>query len=274
MSIAGNAIATRKNYLRGVKLLIQHYQKLPELCTIDEVKAFLRHQKEEANISSSTLNVRVACLKLYFRKIVYRLDLVVKIPNPRVPKFQTEILTPREMKRLFGACKDSRQLLVLHLFYDCGLRVSEIINLRPSDFNRHDRTIKIRKSKGNKTRTVFYGEHLRNSLNSYAKNHGIHNESLIDSYTDPGKPLSISGLQHIIKQLIRRSGIKKRASCHTIRHTHAVHYLNAGGSIFSLKLLLGHKHISTTLEYLKHANVPDGLRVSILDKLVCSSNKS
>lgn len=267
MCIANNAIATRKNYIRGVKLLILHYDKLPEDCSLDEIKAFLSYQKEVQHISSSTLNVRVACLKLYFRKIVHKLDLVVKIPNPRVPKFDTEIFSQREIKRLFGACKDCRQLLVLQLMYDCGLRISEVVALRPSDFNAADSTIRIRKAKGNKTRTVYYGRCLRNTLNHYAKNHGLHNDTLIDSYTEPGKALTISGIQYIIKELIRRSGIKKRASAHTFRHTYAVHYLNAGGSIFSLQLLLGHSHITTTLEYLKHANIPDGRLISILDMM-------
>lgn len=268
MCIANNARATRVNYIRGIKVLILHYNKLPEQCTTDEIKSFLSHQKEVANLSSSTLNVRVAALKLYFAEIANRLDLIVKIPNPRVPKYDTEILNQQEIKRLFGACKDCRQLLVLQLFYDCGLRVSEVVALRPSDFNSKDRTIRIRKSKGNSTRTVYYGSHLRNTLNHYAKTHGLHNDTLIDSYTEPGKPLSVSGLQHIIKQLIRRSGIKKKISCHSLRHTFAVHYLNDGGSIFTLQLLLGHKHITTTLTYLKHANIPDGRRLSILDHML------
>lgn len=268
MCIASNSIATRKNYIRGVKLLILHYNKLPEHCTTDEVKAFLRFQKESDGIASSTLNVRVASLKLYFRKIVRKLELVVSIPNPRVPKYDTEILNQNEILRLFDACKDCRQLLVLQLFYDCGLRVSEVVALRPSDFNPADRTVRIRNTKGHATRTVYYGHRLRDTLNHYYKSHGLHNDTLIDSYTQPGKPLSKSGLQHIIKQLIRRAGIKKRASCHTLRHTFAVHYLNGGGSIFTLQKLLGHSCITITLDYLKHANIPDGNRISILDILL------
>ena len=265
MCIRGNAFATRQNYIRGVKVLIEHYNKLPEDCTVEQIKSYLSYQKETLQISSSTLNVRVCSLKYYFRNIANRIDLVVKIPNPRVAKFDTEILNESELRRLFGSCRDIRQLLILHLLYDCGLRISEVVRLRVCDFNKADRTIRIRHSKGNKTRTVYYGNELRFTLNKYAKVHGLKGETLIDSYTEPGKPLSISGIQHIVKEIVRRSGIKKRASSHTLRHTHAVHYLNRGGSIFILQRLLGHSHITTTLEYLKHANVPDGVRLSILD---------
>lgn len=83
----------------------------------------------------------------------------------------------------------------------------------------------------------------------------------------PNEGLSLRGIQHIVKEICRRSGVAKRASSHTFRHTFAVHYLNRGGSLFSLQLLLGHKHITTTLGYLKYAKIPDGLRLSVLDRL-------
>jgi len=288
MALKGSAFATRQNYLRGIKILIEYYQRLPEDCTVDEIKSYLVYQREQLNIASSTLNVRVCSLKYYFRHIANRLDLVVKIPNPRVQKFDTEIFTPAEMKIIFKTCRDVRQLLIIQLLFDCGLRIGEVIKLRASDFDKTCHTITIRNSKGNKTRVVFYGTSLKQTLNQYAKAIGIkqayspvsrfphlkvsrtfilRNRSFIQSYKDSGKPLSISGIQHIIKRIIRRANLSKRGSAHTLRHTFAVHYLNRGGSIFSLQLLLGHSHISTTLGYLKYAKLPDGDRISVLDRL-------
>lgn len=267
MVIKNNAFATRQNYLRGVKLLILHYNKTPEECSVQEVKAFLSYCKQEMGISSSTLNVRVCCLKYYYRNIAHRLDLVVKIPNPKKNVYNTEILNGSEIEQLIRSCKDIRQVLIIELLYDCGLRISEVIKLRVSDFNKADQTIHIRNSKGNRTRQVYYGQRLRNTLIKYAKVHGLHSDTLIDSYVYAGKALSVHGIQHIVKEIIRRSGIKKKASSHTLRHTFAVHYLNAGGSIFTLQHLLGHSDIRTTLEYLKHAKIPDGITLSVLDKL-------
>ncbi len=268
MIIRGNAFATRQNYLRGVKVLMEYYDKVPEACTVEEIKSYLSLQKSNGSLSSSTLNVRVSCLKYYFRHIVNRLDLVVRIPNPRVSKYETEILHDVEIKRLFASCRDLRQLLLLQLLYDCGLRVSELSRLRTSDFNKSNMTIHIRKSKGCRTRTVYYGKRLRDTLNNYAKTVNLTTDVLLESYKEKGKGLSISGIQHLVKEIVRRSGIKKKASCHTFRHSYAVHYLNRGGSIFMLQKLLGHRHLSTTLEYLKHARVPDGIRMSTLDHLL------
>ena len=172
MALAGSAFATRQNYIRGIRALILHYQSLPEACSVDELKAFLVFQRDKCNFSSSTVNLRVCGLKYYFREVVYRPDLVVKIPNPRVQKYDTDILTIEEVKLLFQCCRDMRQVLLLHLLYDTGLRVREVIRLCPSDFDKHNRTITIRKSKGDKTRTVFYGDKLRNTLNKYCKVRG------------------------------------------------------------------------------------------------------
>jgi len=268
MALKGSAFATRQNYLRGLKVLIQYYQRLPEECTIDELKTYLVYQRDSLNIASSTLNVRVCSLKYYFRNIVQRLDLVVKIPNPRVQKFDTEIFSPAEMKRLFASCRDLRQVVIIKLLYDCGLRIGELVKLRASDFDKTDLTITIRNSKGNRTRVVFYGTQLQRDLNQYAKTIGLGKSSLFQSYKAPGNPLSLSGIQHIVKEIIRRSGINKRASSHTLRHTFAVHYLNRGGTIFALQLLLGHAHLSTTMSYLKYAKLPDSHRVSVLDQLM------
>lgn len=124
MDLANSSLATRKSYVRGVKKLIQFYSKLPEECTVDEIKSFLVYLKNEGHYSASTINLRVCSLKYYFRNVANRLDLVVRIPNPRISKYSTEILTYEELLLLFKSCRDIRQKLVLTMLYDTGTRVS------------------------------------------------------------------------------------------------------------------------------------------------------
>lgn len=272
MSLKNNAFATRQNYIRGIRDLILHFQRLPENCTVDEIKAYLVHQRDQKNFSSSTINLRVCGLKYYFRFVIHRLDLVVKIPNPRIQKYDTEILNFEELKTLRRCCRDMRQLLILNILYDTGIRVRELIRLRPSDFDKHHRTITIRNSKSKKTRVVHYGWQLRTILNKYCKvRGGVSVNTLLESYKEKNKPLTLRGVQHIVRQIVKRSGIKKRISPHTLRHTYSVHYLNCGGSLFHLQMLLGHKNITTTLHYLKYARLPEGKTLSVLDYLLAKS---
>lgn len=261
------ALATRTNYLRGLRDLMLYYQRLPEQCSAEEVISFLVFQRDKQNLSSSTVNLRVCALKYYFREVVHRLDLVVKIPNPRIQKYDTEILTLEEFSRLRACCRDMRQLLIVSLLYETGMRVREVTRLRLSDFDKQHRTITIRKSKGNKTRVVYYGDALREVLKKYCKAKGsLPKNTVLESYKEKEKPLTLRGVQHIVRQIVKRSGIKKKISPHTFRHTYAVHYLNAGGSLMHLQQLLGHENVTTTLNYLKYAKLPDGNRISLLDE--------
>ena len=268
MSIANCALPTRIGYVRGVQKLILHYNQLPEDCTVHQIKSFLSHLKENENYSSSTLNLRVCALKYYFRNIVNRLDLVVSIPNPRVSKFDTEVLTYEELLLLFNSCRDIRQKLVLALLYDTGMRVSEIVKIRLCDFDKTHHSITIYNSKGKKTRVVFYGDKLRQVLKEYVAVLGyLPKNTLIESYTQAGEALSKRGAQHIVREVVKRAKMTKKVTPHTFRHTFAVHYLNRGGSIFRLQKLLGHKYITTTLHYLKYAIIPDSSDLSPLDHL-------
>ena len=275
MSLKNNAFATRQNYIRGVRSLILHYHKLPEECTVDEIKSYLVNERDKKGHCSSTVNLRVCGLKYYFRYVVNRLDLVVKIPNPRIQKYDTEILTLEELKKLQRCCRDMRQVLILNMLYDTGIRVRELIRLRASDFDKHHRTIAIRNSKGNQTRVVHYGEELRITLNKYCKSRGgVPSNTLLESYKEKEKPLTLRGVQYIVRQIVKRSGIKKKISPHTFRHTYAVHYLNSGGTLFHLQKLLGHANLTTTLHYLKYAKLPETKTLSVLDNLITLTSKA
>lgn len=268
MNLANSSLATRKTYVCGVKRLILFYNKLPEQCTPHEIKSFLVYLKNECNYSASTINLRVCSLKYYFRNVVNRLDLVVKIPNPRISNYTTEILNYEEVLLLLGSCVDIRHKLVIAMLYDTGVRVSELVSIRLGDFNKTHHCITIQNGKGSKPRVVHYGQILRQVLKDYITELGYFpKHSLIESYTQPGLSLSIRGVQFIVRQAVRRTKLTKKVSPHTLRHTFAVHYLNRGGSIFRLQKLLGHKYITTTLNYLKYAIIPVSSDLSPLDKL-------
>lgn len=220
MDLANSSLATRKTYVGGVKKLILFYNKVPEQCTPHEIKSFLVHLKNECHYSASTINLRVCSLKYYFRKVVHRLDLVVKIPNPRISHYTTEILNYEELHLLFRSCRDIRQKLVLAMLYDTGIRVSELVRIRLCDFNKTHRSITIHNSKGKKTRVVHYGLAIREVLKQYIAVLGYYpKDTLIESYTQPGVALSIRGVQHIVRESAKRAKLSKKVSPHTFRHT-------------------------------------------------------
>ena len=275
MTLANNAEATQINYVRGVRELIISDNKLPEDYSVQQIKHFLVQLRDTGRLSASSINLRVCGLKYYFRHVVNRLDLVVKIPNPRIAKYHTEVLDAAEILQLFDACRDVRQLLVIQLFFDSGMRVGEMQRLSLKDFDKKNRTIILRRTKGQALRVIPYGEYIRTTLVQYIKAIGYFPKgSLIESYKIKGQPISLRGLQHIVRQVAKRSGINKKISTHTLRHSYAVHFLNNGGHLPQLQTLLGHKHISTTLHYLKYAHIPLKQIVTPLDHLMIPQDEN
>jgi len=96
MSHANKALATRTNYLRGVRHLMMNQDKLPGECSINKLKAFLIKIRNENQLSNYSLNLRICGLKYYFQHVLERLDLMVSIPNPQITKI--EILDQMELQ--------------------------------------------------------------------------------------------------------------------------------------------------------------------------------
>ena len=255
MRVSGSPLTTQITYIRSLRDLMEDCGDLPEHLTVDRIKTHLSGLRDI--LSSSALNLRVCGIKYYFRHVVKRLDLVVDVPNPRVAKYVQEVLSEADLGVLFAACTSMRELALLHLLYDCGLRSREVCQLKLSDFDKIHRKLTIRKGKGNRMRTIPYSEALRTTLTQYFKSlRTPPTVFLFENKEVVGQGISIRGVQYIVKEVLKRSRLKKEVHPHTFRHSFAVHYIDNGGSLLRLKELLGHERIDTTLHYLKFCKIP------------------
>lgn len=159
------------------------------------------------------------------------------------------------MQRLFAAAESPKYRLVLSLIFGLGLRAGEVAKLRLHDFDRHQRTLIIRKAKGGKQRTLPYDEAIRHDLIAYFRDEKP-SDYLFTSATRKSETggISVRGVQYIVREVLKVSGITKRVCSHTLRHCFAVQYLNHGGNLIRLKQLLGHANFGTTFRYLSYSN--------------------
>ena len=255
MRVSGSPLTTQITYIRSLRDLMEDCGDLPEHLTVERIKTHLSGLRDI--LSSSALNLRVCGIKYYFRHVVKRLDLVVDVPNPRVAKYVQEVLSEADLGVLFAACTSMRELALLHLLYDCGLRSREVCQLKLSDFDKIHRKLTIRKGKGNRIRTIPYSEALRTTLTQYFKSLKTPpTVYLFENKEVVGQGITIRGVQYIVKEVLKRSRLKKEVHPHTFRHSFAVHYIDNGGSLLRLKELLGHERIDTTLHYLKFCKIP------------------
>jgi site-specific recombinase XerD len=150
-----------------------------------------------------------------------------------------------------------RERAMIELLFDSGLRSREVAGLRLQDFNRTEKTLTVVNGKGQKMRTVPYSVELRGTLAQYFKSLKAHPTTyLFENKENAGSALTIRGVQYIVKEVVKRSKLKKDVHPHTFRHSFAIHYINNGGNILRLQQLLGHEHIDTTFNYLKYCTIP------------------
>jgi site-specific recombinase XerD len=164
------------------------------------------------------------------------------------------ILNRSELKELFKAPALLKQRIVLTLIYSAGLRGQEVINLKLSDIDFERKTIHIRQSKYKKDRMVPLSDYMSKGLKKYI---AAENPYLwLFNGKEPDGRYSVRGLSWVMRETLKKTSITKDVNLHSLRHTYATHLLEEGLNIVTLKELLGHGEITTTMIYLHVAQCP------------------
>ena len=178
------------------------------------------------------------------------------VKNPKkvlaLPKYAKE----KDLEKMFSVfdksdCLGQRNALILEMLYATGVRVSELVNIKRSDINFYDHTIRIL-GKGRKMRMVFYGSYCEDVLNLYLSDGYVKLNVKNSDYlflNKNGNRLSSRYVAVVIDKAVRKCEIDYHISPHTLRHTFATDLLNAGADLMSVKEMLGHSSINTTSIY-------------------------
>lgn len=212
------------------------------------------------NLRQDSLNPRsvvrkIASLRGFFKWLCANSYIqnnpALAIEQPKLPKRLPKVMTLQEMKEVFHSNLNSRENLIVELLYDCGLRVSELVNLKTSDIDLKSRYIQCF-GKGSKERLVPFGKKAKESFNKYFKEREI----ILAKYNLTSKRLLINDSGRFITRqdvynFVRKLGekIHKHISPHTLRHTFATHLLENGADLRIVQELLGHSDVSTTQLY-------------------------
>ena len=212
MRVAGSPLTTQITYLRSLRDLMEDCGDIPENLSAARIQKHLSDLR--SSLSFSALNNRVCAIKYYFRNVEKRPNLVVDRPNPRVAKYVQEVLTINELSLLFAACNDMRELALLHLLYDCGLRSREVCNIRLTDFELTTPKLTLRNSKGGKLRVVPYSSSLRKTLADYFGTLKSHPTTyLFERINEPGTALTVRGVQYIVGRTLYCSEWRLAPKC-------------------------------------------------------------
>jgi site-specific recombinase XerD len=242
---------TVKSYLYYNKDLLKYNSKSPKSINIDDIKEYLLFLKKR-ELSDSTINPAINAIKFYYTQILKRKFFVNKEifrtkKNQKLP----EVLTKKEIKNILLITENIKHKLILALMYSSGLRVSEIINVKASDLDFENKMLKVRSAKGKKDRLTIISGKVSYVLKKYVKNKEK-NDYIFKN--NKNNKLSERTVQKIFTIALKKSKIKKQASCHALRHSFAAHLLEDGIDIRYIQELLGHARLETTQIYTKVAN--------------------
>ena len=264
-TLGGRSQSTLENYIRRIALVCLEFNRLPEDISEEEVNEYLTGLAQMAKSPSrSSFKHAVYGLRYYFRHIGLN-KRAIDLPSMKKEVKLPVIFNRSELRQLFTAPTLLKHRIVLTLIYSAGLRSQEAINLKLSDIDFERKTIHIRQSKYKKDRIVPLSDYIAKGLIKYIS--AEHPHIWLFNGKEPDGRYSVKGLSWIIRENLKKTDIKKDVSLHSLRHSYATHLLEDGVNIVTIKELLGHAHITTTMIYLHVAQIAPGGAHSPLDTL-------
>lgn len=239
---------TIESYTYQVTQFLDYCKCVPKTVDVSQIREYMLYLKVDKKYSPSTQNIAYSAIQVFFMRIL-QLEWPRKvIGRPKVENKLPIILTQDEIKLVLSGITNLKHKAILSLMYSSGVRVSELIALTPTEIDSKQMYVMVRGGKGKKDRTTLLAvtslDLLRKYFKAYRPSRYLFNGQSKES------PYSETSLRNILKKAVKKAGIHKNISLHTLRHSFATHLLEHGANLFYIKELLGHKSIKTTLVYL------------------------
>lgn len=254
------SLNTINSYISDINIFLEylHIQKLNYKDVSHEViRSYLKYL-DEKKYKNSSINRILSSLNDYYNYLtkckVTKYNYFEDINRPRKEKRLPNFINYSEYMNLLATVEKeeneflkARNLLLLEILFDTGLRVSEAVNIEINNINKKEQSIKVL-GKGNKERIVYYGDYAKNYLEDYLnlrRNINIVDKEYLflnKNYTR----LTRRGVEYLISDISKKALLRQKISPHTLRHSFATEMLNNGCDIRSVQELLGHKSLSTT----------------------------
>ena len=260
-SLADNSI---QSYLRDINKLANYcrdIKKNEKSVTTKDIRNFISHLVSEKISPRSQARI-ISGIKAFYKYLILEDyitdDPTLLIENPKIGLKLPEVLSVEEIELIISSIdlskkQGQRNKAIIETLYSCGLRVTELINLKISNINFKEEYIKVI-GKGNKERLTPIGSNALKYIQIYVNEVRIHqkiskgNEDIV-FLNNRGSKLSRVMIFTLIKNILKKIGIKKKVSPHTFRHSFATHLIEGGADLRAVQEMLGHESITTTEIY-------------------------
>jgi integrase/recombinase XerD len=202
----------------------------------------------ERKLHWNTVNTICSGLTFFYTQTLKRPDVAAAMPLRRTPRQLPEILSGEELIALFAAVDDPQHRALLMTTYGGGLRVSEVVKLRPRDIDSQRMMIRVVAGKRGKDRYTLLSVRLLEELRAYWR--AYRPQTWLFPGRRPEQPFNDDKAREAFNRAKAKAGIRKAGSIHLLRHCFATHLLEAGVDLRTIQILMGHSSIDSTVLYL------------------------
>jgi len=252
LTVRGYSPRTRKVYLGHLGRFLRWCEDgdfaVPEPSELAErAEEYILQLIRQRHVSKSYQNQLVSALRFMCESVLGQPDLALRIPRPRRERKLPQVLSAAEVARLLARARNPKHRAVLMLLYSAGLRVGEVVRLRPADLDVERGLVRVRRGKGSKDRYTLLAERAVEAVRLY-----------LDAYPTrewlfpggrSGRHLTVRSVQRVVQRASQAAGITKHVTAHTLRHSFATHLLEGGTNLRIIQELLGHHSPRTTQLY-------------------------
>jgi site-specific recombinase XerD len=248
LAARGRTRETRRVYCGAVKRFDRFVGELPlEQVRAEQLEEYQRHLAAR-EVSWSTFNLYTCALRFFYKEYLRLEDWdPTRVPFQKCGRKLPQVFGQDEVSALLDAAPEEKYRTIFMVGYGCGLRLAEILALRPEHIDSSRMVIRIEQGKGRKDRYVMLPQRMLEQLRACWR--AYRPRRFVFEGQRAGAPLSKRAVGRAFDKARHAAGIRKRGSMRTLRHSFATHLLEGGTNIRTIQALLGHRSLTTTQRY-------------------------
>ena len=242
--------ATQRNYLQELRFLFSYYPDTrPSAITPEMTLQYLFYLTKTLGCSRVKAKMAAQSIAFFFKQVLLKPYQIPRVLYPAHENKLPAVMSAAEVKLIIDSIKNPKHKIIISLLYSTGMRLSEAANLKIEHIDSKVMRIKVVEGKGKKDRFVPLSHHLLQELRIYYLQYKP--ILFLFNSTKRGVKYSARSIQHILHKTLIRLGLQsKNYSIHTLRHSFATHLIDNGADLQAIQELMGHHHISQTVQYL------------------------
>jgi site-specific recombinase XerD len=270
MQLHGFAIRTQEAYLSAVSQLAKHYRKAPDQINEEELRQYFLFLKNEKHAARATCTLALCGIKFFFQHTLGREWKTFDFLRPPKENKLPVVLSAAEVGRVLARVQRQRYRVCLTTIYACGLRLLEGVRLQVKDIDGERQLLHIDQGKGGKDRCVPLPLPCLQMLRQHWLTHRNPVWLFPSSFEEAKQPMHETGVQRAFHAALQESGVHKKATVHTLRHSYATHLLEAGVNLRIIQSYLGHASPITTAIYTHLTSTTDAQTSDMINKMVAN----